>query len=184
MSKTTKKRFVTKQLGAEFVFPGDGERIARIIASRGRDLHEVVDENADEYLVSMPTKFRGTVWVKRGQFVYIQPIEEGDKVKAEIQNVLDTETVLYVREHGKWPEFFEEDAKKFSREAKRGLQNVQQNAIDPDMLPPSDSEGEYEDDDVDEEECEDEEDAEPEELPVFNPNRAAAPNWTVIVICC
>lgn len=41
----------------------------------------------------MPTKFRHTVWVKRGQFVILQPIEEGDKVRAEILYVLDAENI-------------------------------------------------------------------------------------------
>jgi hypothetical protein len=36
----------------------------------------------------MPTKFRKNVWIKRGDFVMVQPIEEGDKVKAEISHIL------------------------------------------------------------------------------------------------
>ena len=36
----------------------------------------------------MPTKFRKNVWIKRGDFVMVQPIDEGDKVKAEIVHIL------------------------------------------------------------------------------------------------
>ena len=36
----------------------------------------------------MPTKFRKNVWIKRGDYVLVQPIEEGDKVKAEIVQIL------------------------------------------------------------------------------------------------
>ena len=46
---------------------------------------------ADEktsYLVSMPTKFRKNVWIKRGDYCIVEPIEEGDKVKAEIVRIL------------------------------------------------------------------------------------------------
>jgi probable RNA-binding protein EIF1AD len=54
-------------------------------------LHEVFDpkeaEGSSNYLVSMPTKFRKNVWIKRGDFVLVSPIEEGDKVKAEIVQV-------------------------------------------------------------------------------------------------
>ena len=42
------------------------------------------DAEEGKYLVSMPTKFRKSVWIKRGDFVIVEPIEEGDKVKAEI----------------------------------------------------------------------------------------------------
>lgn len=93
MSKATKKRFVTKQLEMELVLPNDGELIARLGNVRGNHLHEVEDENGEHYLASMPMKFRHTVWVKRGQFVILQPIEEGDKVKAEIFHILDNENI-------------------------------------------------------------------------------------------
>ena len=32
----------------------------------------------------MPSKFRKNIWVKRGDYFVVTPIEEGDKVKAEI----------------------------------------------------------------------------------------------------
>ena len=51
--------------------------------------HEVIE--ADEktsYLVSMPNKFRKNVWIKRGDYCIVEPIEEGDKVKAEIVRIL------------------------------------------------------------------------------------------------
>ncbi len=44
-------------------------------------------------LVSMPNKFRKNVWVKRGDFVIIEPIDEGSKVRGEIANVLYKEQV-------------------------------------------------------------------------------------------
>ncbi|CAD5222757.1 unnamed protein product [Bursaphelenchus okinawaensis] len=176
----SKKRFMTKKLDSEFIFPEEDQQIGRIISSKGRDLFEIEDQNAQVYLASMPTKFRNTIWAKRGQYVYLLPIEEGDKVKAEIQHVLDTETVLHLREHKKWPEYFEEEAVKLSRGFKRG---GGENVIDDDMLPPSESDGEYEDEDGDFEDEEDiegeEDDAESEEevgFSTFNPNRAAAPS--------
>ncbi len=42
----------------------------------------------------MPNKFRKNVWVKRGDFVIVAPIEEGDKVKGEIATVLYKEQVI------------------------------------------------------------------------------------------
>lgn len=80
MSKTTKKRFVTKQILMELILPSSDEIIAQVIASRGCYLLEVQDANGEIYLASMPAKFRNTVWVKRGNFVILLPIKEGYKV--------------------------------------------------------------------------------------------------------
>ena len=68
--------------------PKDGQKIAKIDHSRGNYLYEVCDSSKDVYLVSMPSKFRKTIWARRGTFVVVQPIVEGDKVKAEIVKIL------------------------------------------------------------------------------------------------
>jgi probable RNA-binding protein EIF1AD len=65
-------------------------------------LHEIETPNGEKYLVSMPTKFRKNVWIKRGDFVLIQPIEEGEKVKGEIINILYGEQIKYIQSQGKW----------------------------------------------------------------------------------
>lgn len=97
--------------------------IARILQPKGNNLHEVEPENSTEpCLASMPTKFRRNVWVKRGDFVLVEPIDEGDKVKVEIVRVL---TPQHVKEYTKaniWPKKFtrkrdhEEDEEKTNRE--------------------------------------------------------------------
>ena len=50
MSKATKKRFVTKQLEMELVLPTDKDLIAQVGNVRGNHLHEVEDENGENYL--------------------------------------------------------------------------------------------------------------------------------------
>lgn len=64
------------------------------------------DERGEKYLVSMPRKFRETIYVKRGSFVFVTPIKEGVKVKAEITQILDKENILYLREQKIWPKRF------------------------------------------------------------------------------
>ena len=39
-------------------------------AGKGNNLHEVETEDDEKFLVSMPTKFRKNVWIKRGTFLY------------------------------------------------------------------------------------------------------------------
>lgn len=65
-------------------------------------MHEIATSQGEKYLVSMPTKFRKNVWIKRGDFVLIQPIEEGEKVKAEIFAILYGEQIKYIQSQGKW----------------------------------------------------------------------------------
>merc|ERR1712018_1097695 len=125
MSQSTKRKHVTKEVLDEFRLPKTNEKIVQILAGRGNNLHEVYDpsyQNAEaldagvvpndkRYLVSMPTKFRKNVWIKRGDFVVIEPIAEGDKVKAEIVQILYKEQIKYIKEQGSWPSYFSEDSK-------------------------------------------------------------------------
>lgn len=95
-------------------------------------------------------KFRHTVWIKRGQFVFVQPIEEGDKVKAEITHILDAENIEYIRENRKWPDRFEVEAEKIVKNSRST--SKPEHFIDPEMLPPSESESDEETTDDDESE--------------------------------
>ncbi|KAM3717420.1 putative RNA-binding protein [Dirofilaria immitis] len=153
MSLTTKKRFVMKQAESELFLPKGNEIIARVLRSPGRNLHEVDDEKGEKYLVSMPRKFRETIYIKRGSFVFVVPIKEGVKVKAEITQILDNENVLYIRDQKMWPKRFEIYAESITREAKRGTVasgTKKHDVIDEDMLPPSDTnDGDYDENDED-----------------------------------
>ena len=125
MSQSTKRKHVTKEVLDEFRLPINNERIVQVLAGRGNNLHEVYDpnsqtegiditgiqENANKYLVSMPTKFRKNVWIKRGDYVVVEPIAEGDKVKAEIVQILYKHQIKYIKEQGQWPSQFSEDKK-------------------------------------------------------------------------
>ncbi|KAI9578746.1 hypothetical protein GQX74_009320 [Glossina fuscipes] len=56
----------------------DGQQIVRIIASRGSNLRKVetADTETENFrLVTSPTKFRKHVWIKRGDFILVEPIE-------------------------------------------------------------------------------------------------------------
>lgn len=43
---------------------------SQVIASRGNNLHEAVTAQGESFLVSMPTKFRKNIWIKRGKSQY------------------------------------------------------------------------------------------------------------------
>lgn len=110
MSKVTKRKHVMKEMQSDdFDPPADNQQIVRIVGTRGNNLHEVesaVPDDDEKFLVSMPTKFRKNVWVKRGDFVIVEPIDEGDKVKAEIVRILTPQHIKEFTRDGIWPEKF------------------------------------------------------------------------------
>lgn len=193
MSSTTKKKHVCREVLDDYVLPSGNQEIVRVAASRGNNLHEVVDAKGKSFLVSMPTKFRKSVWIKRGNFVIVEPIEEGDKVQAEIIVILYRDQIRYIKRENQWPAAFdssndsiiETSPSPFPSGSSSDVSDERQQSSSPappvvvvddddgkklssggvpsDMMPPSDSEDEDYDSD--------------EEFLVVNPNRpqAAAP---------
>lgn len=110
----------------DFPSPIANQQFARVIKSHGNNLHEVEPAEpiavsapedgrsptpppAHTFLVSMPLRFRKSVYVLRGTFVIIEMITDRYKVKAEIARVLLPEHVRQFREDGIWPAKFEDE---------------------------------------------------------------------------
>lgn len=110
MSQATKRKHVVKEVLGEYVVPSERQQIVRVLGTPGNNLHEVETPEGTRFLVSMPTKFRKNIWIKRGDFLLVDPIEEGEKVKAEISFVLYKDHVRYLKKEGYWPEAFISDA--------------------------------------------------------------------------
>uniref|UniRef100_A0A8C8R9T8 Probable RNA-binding protein EIF1AD n=1 Tax=Pelusios castaneus TaxID=367368 RepID=A0A8C8R9T8_9SAUR len=109
MSQATKRKHVVKEVLEEYVVPSPQQQIVRVLGTPGNNLHEVETTEGTRFLVSMPTKFRKNIWIKRGDFLLVDPIEEGEKVKAEISFVLYKDHVRYLKKEGLWPEAFSSD---------------------------------------------------------------------------
>ncbi|XP_032663555.1 probable RNA-binding protein EIF1AD [Odontomachus brunneus] len=92
--------------------PTDSQCIVRILKPRGSRLYEVVSPIGEQYLVSMPNRYRKMIWVKRGDYVLTDPIEEGDKVKGEIIKRLTEDNIKAYRTQNCWPAEFDKDSKK------------------------------------------------------------------------
>ncbi|XP_068596139.1 probable RNA-binding protein EIF1AD [Brachionichthys hirsutus] len=106
MSQATKRKHVVKEGFGDFVTPTENQQIVKVIGSRGNNLHETMTAQGETFLVSMPTKFRKNIWIKRGNYVIVDPIEEGEKVKAEISSILDKDHIQYLQKQQIWPEGF------------------------------------------------------------------------------
>ncbi|XP_041269425.1 probable RNA-binding protein EIF1AD, partial [Onychostruthus taczanowskii] len=66
--------------------------------------------------LSLPPRFRRHIWIKRGDFLLVDPILEGSKVKAEISLVLLPPHVRSLQRQGLWPEAFAPLERKNPRE--------------------------------------------------------------------
>lgn len=108
MSKATKRKHVLNEiLQDDFLPPTEKQQIVKVNCSRGNNLHEVEAADGSIFLISMPVKFRKNIWVKRGDFIIVEPIEEGDKVKAEMVRPLTAEHIKYFKKDGVWPSEFD-----------------------------------------------------------------------------
>ncbi|KAI8351327.1 hypothetical protein B0O80DRAFT_456275 [Mortierella sp. GBAus27b] len=58
----------------------EGQQFARVIATRGNNVHEVQFPDGREILANLPPKFRSLVWVKRGQSQ-----QDSERVEVPIQ---------------------------------------------------------------------------------------------------
>uniref|UniRef100_A0A6E8W1T5 Probable RNA-binding protein EIF1AD n=1 Tax=Anopheles coluzzii TaxID=1518534 RepID=A0A6E8W1T5_ANOCL len=177
MSRVTKIKHVLKEQEADdFDVPKENQQIVRIVASRGNNLHEVetAQDGEERFLVSMPVKFRKNVWIKRGNFVLVEPIEEGNKVKAEICRILTPEHIKVFEKEGVWP-------RKFSR--KRELEddldedglfrNTNRKFLAQSSDDDDDDDDEDDEDDDDDEEENEEDDQEEVEKPEEGENAAS-----------
>ncbi|XP_078058933.1 putative RNA-binding protein EIF1AD [Mustelus asterias] len=110
MSQATKRKHVVKEVLGDYEPPSEKQQIVRVVGTPGNNLHEVETAQGERFLASMPTKFRKNIWIKRGDFLIVDPIKEGDKVKVEINSILYKEHIKQLRNEGLWPASFSEPA--------------------------------------------------------------------------
>ncbi len=73
---------------------GDGEFIARVMRAAGNNLFQVQLPSSATMLVELPSRFRSTVWIRRGGYVLVdtKALEHRDnKLGGEIVNVVRDE---------------------------------------------------------------------------------------------
>ena len=111
MSIATKKKHVIKELADDDYTLLEGQVLVKVTGIRGNQLYEVKTASGDQFLVSMPKKFRNTVWVKAGSIVAIECIEEGNKVKGEIVRVFLKDHIKRMKADGNWISEFDDDVR-------------------------------------------------------------------------
>ncbi|KAL3451926.1 hypothetical protein BJX65DRAFT_202867 [Aspergillus insuetus] len=93
------------------LFPPDelssGQEIARVIKATGNNIYSIELPSKETALVELPSKFRSTIWMKRGSFVVIDTnaLEGRDnKLRGEIVNIVRDEKAW--RKMSFWPKEF------------------------------------------------------------------------------
>eukprot|EP01115_Flamella_aegyptia_P000058 TRINITY_DN1006_c1_g1_i3.p1 TRINITY_DN1006_c1_g1~~TRINITY_DN1006_c1_g1_i3.p1 ORF type:complete len:183 (+),score=26.59 TRINITY_DN1006_c1_g1_i3:100-648(+) len=98
----------------DFVEIKHGQCIAKVLASRGHNILEVITDKGDQILCTIPAKYIKKVWFKRGMFALVEPAREqtiSNKVKAVIVCALFPEQIDQLIEDGYWPDYFKDDIK-------------------------------------------------------------------------
>merc|ERR1712226_672844 len=136
------KRDVTREAIETDFIPKHGQFIAKVIAARGNNLHEVESQYEIEHiLVSMPLKFRKTIWIKRDNYVICEPIDEGKKVRGEICACLLEDHIRHLKKIDQWPE-------KFSNLIDKQSSHVSQSYLTNDVPLPSSGESSQSEDEM------------------------------------
>jgi probable RNA-binding protein EIF1AD len=70
------------------------QAIARVVGATGNNLYSVELPSGEALLVELPSRFRSTIWIKRGGFVLIDTnssTERDNKLNGDIINVVRDE---------------------------------------------------------------------------------------------
>ena len=107
MSK--QRKHVEEEILTQFPEPGEGEMIVQVKESRGRNTLEVIYPDGNSILALIPAKFQKKIWIKKGNFVIIEPTflpDSTSKVLAVVTHTLFPEDVQHLIDTDQWPEEF------------------------------------------------------------------------------
>jgi len=83
------------------------QSIARVVKATGNSLYSCTLPSGKELLVELPSRFRNTIWIKRGGYVLVDTKDANareNKIEGEIINVVRDEREW--RKEGYWPKEF------------------------------------------------------------------------------
>nr|CDS31127.1 RNA binding protein EIF1AD [Hymenolepis microstoma] len=121
-----------------------GEFVCMLLKSQGNYLFTALTSSGEEIYVSIPEKFRNAYFFRAKSFVICSPLEM-PKIRGEIVCMLNDDQVLTMARKPDWPTVFTNLPK--GKYIDKG-----EPYVDPDLLPPSNSESEEEYDESEEDE--------------------------------
>ncbi|QQP38793.1 putative RNA-binding protein EIF1AD [Caligus rogercresseyi] len=116
MSSTTKRKFVTKEIINEYVLPDASKELVRVTAGRATIFTALWMLPERSFWLPCLASFVRVSTSSEEDYVLIEKIPEGGKVKAEIVHIPLKDQIKYIRDQGLWPKAFEEEEEKISPE--------------------------------------------------------------------
>lgn len=86
--------------------PVQKQKIAKVVRVRARYLFEVQTPDKSILLMLIPIRFRQVVYVRVGDIVIVQHVQENNKVKVEMVKLLTMEEMWMYKMKNKWPKEF------------------------------------------------------------------------------
>lgn len=100
------RKHVTNKILTETPVPLATERIVRVVEARGSNQYQVEFPNGQKVLCLRPSKFRNIVFIKRGDFLIIQPEPDDpldrSKIRSIINHVLFPDHIRDLKAQGHW----------------------------------------------------------------------------------
>ncbi|GAM27717.1 hypothetical protein SAMD00019534_108930 [Acytostelium subglobosum LB1] len=107
-----RKHVTTNALNSSFM-PEDDQSIVKIIDLRGGNIVEVQYPDGATVLAMIPTKFKGKLWIKLGNYAIVEREEETtSKVRTSIVHLISADNLKYMKKQGIWPSEFDDVVQK------------------------------------------------------------------------
>ena len=106
----SRKHVLQKSLQEDVEPPGEGQHIVMAVGSRGSNIMEVTFPDGKCTLCLIPARFHKKLWIKRGNYLIIENVEEADAaVTGQVVHVLFADHVKQLKKiEGVWPIEFAE----------------------------------------------------------------------------
>ncbi|XP_066245124.1 probable RNA-binding protein EIF1AD [Euwallacea similis] len=104
MPITARHRYINQN--EEHDIPADHQLIVLIVCNKGNYLFEAKAPDGHTLNVYLPPKFRKLLWIRRGTYVLVEPIDN-QKLKAEVVKVYTPELIQLLKNDNAWPKEFE-----------------------------------------------------------------------------
>ncbi|KAI9208176.1 uncharacterized protein BJ171DRAFT_235835 [Polychytrium aggregatum] len=151
------KKHTTQRFLTEMPLPTPEHPVVKILEPRGNSFL-VLFADGQTTLATIPTKFRKVLWIKRGNFVIVQPIVDSKiKITHEVLYVLGPDHIKHIKQAGQWPPEFEQQQQQQQQQAESNDQDSSTTAERTDQAEQSGYNENGENDDEEEDEEDDDE---------------------------
>jgi probable RNA-binding protein EIF1AD len=103
------RKHVEEEILSQFPLPKENERVVVVRESRGRNTLEVAYPDESTILALIPAKFQKKIWIKKGNFVIIEPTflpGASSKVLAVVTHCLFPDDIQHLIAQGHFPAEF------------------------------------------------------------------------------